>query len=420
MKIFRRTFVSFIGATMLAGPGNADAQDQHFDLPAESLDELFRASVGIDSIPGMAATVVTHDRVLYQGAFGKRRLGSDVPLTLDSVFRIASMTKPIVSAAALQLAEDGLLGLDAPARDYVPEIADCKVLEGWTGDGQPRLRSPSRDITVRHLLTHTSGFGYPMWSDDVRKYKQAASLPEMDKKQSLKSVLAFDPGEGWQYGISTDWLGLILEAVVGKTLGEVLQERIFDPLQMRSTGFRFSRDMQSRVVAMHQRTDSDALTATDFELDQNPEFESGGGGLYSTLGDYTNFLQMILGKGSWNSKQVLQPESLRLMTNNAIGEMNVNPLLTVMPQLSNDVDFLSGINKKWSLGFLINEEDVPGRRKSGSLCWAGLTNCYFWIDPASGIGGMLLAQILPFGDRKVLPLFRHFEQTVYAHHPGRR
>jgi CubicO group peptidase (beta-lactamase class C family) len=184
---------------------------------------------------------------------------------------------------------------------------------------------------------------------------------------------------------------------------------------MRDTGFKLTPDHRSRLTAMHARAEDGSLAPIPFEMVQEPEFEMGGGGLYSTAADYLAFARLFLNDGrSADGGQVLKPGTVRLMAQNAIGDLNVQRLKAAMPTSSNDAEFFPGMVKKWGLGFMISTEAVPGGRNAGSLAWAGLGNTYFWIDPAKGVAGVILMQLLPFADAKALAVFDRFEQAVYA------
>jgi CubicO group peptidase (beta-lactamase class C family) len=225
--------------------------------------------------------------------------------------------------------------------------------------------------------------------------------------------LLFDPGERWNYGINIEWVGKIVEGASGITLGEYMRKNLFDPLGMDSTGFSITPAMRKRMSRMHERDASGALSASDFELPQQPEFELGGGGLYSTAPDYLAFMRMILNRGAGNGNRVLKPETIETMSRNQMGDLRVTPMMTTNPARSNDAEFFPGVPKSWGLGFMINHDRAPTGRSAGSLAWAGLSNCYFWIDPVLGAGGVFLTQILPFADARSLPLFLDFETAVY-------
>jgi CubicO group peptidase (beta-lactamase class C family) len=205
-----------------------------------------------------------------------------------------------------------------------------------------------------------------------------------------------------------------VERASGKRLGDYFAEHLFGPIGMKDTGFRLTPDRRARLAGMHARGAGDVLTPIEFEIPQEPEFEMGGGGLYSTAADYLAFQRVFLNQGRADGGQVLKPETVALMAQNAIGDLNVRMLKTAVPVSSNDAEFFPGMVKKWSLGFMISTEAVPGGRSAGSLAWAGLGNTYFWIDPARGIAGVLLTQLLPFADRKALTLLDAFERAVYA------
>jgi methyl acetate hydrolase len=338
-------------------------------------------------------------------------------MTPDTVFWIASMTKAITSAAAMQLVEQGRLALDAPIAEVLPELAAPQVLEGFDAGGEPRLRPARRPITLRHLITHTAGFVYDIWNAEMGRYMDKSGIPGIITCQNaaLALPLTFDPGERWDYGINIDWVGKAVERVSGQKLGAYFAEHLFAPIGMTDTAFKLTRDHRARLAAMHARGEDGTLAVIPFEIPQEPEFEMGGGGIYSTAADYLAFARLFLDDGrAANGRQVLKPETVRLMAQNAIGDLNVQLLKTAIPASSNDAEFFPGMVKKWGLGFMISTEAVPGERSAGSLAWAGLGNTYFWIDPADGVAGVILMQLLPFADAKSLALLDRFEKAVYA------
>jgi CubicO group peptidase (beta-lactamase class C family) len=336
-------------------------------------------------------------------------------MTCDTVFWIASMTKALTAAAAMQLVEQGKLGLEQPLGQIIPALAAPQVLEGFDAAGVPRLRPAKRPVTLRHLLTHTAGFSYDIWNANISKYMEYASVPGIITCQNaaLQTPLVCDPGEAWEYGISIDWVGKVVEAVSGTTLEVYLRDHIFTPLGMRDTGFKLRAEQRSRLASMHARTPT-GLQPIPFEMPQEPEFFMGGGGLFSTAADYVAFMQMLLHGGRGNGAQILKPETVALMSRNHIGELSIGTLKTVQPEVSNDANLFPGMVQKWGLSFLINTEPSPNGRSAGSLAWAGLGNTYFWIDPTRRVCGVILTQILPFADAKVLELFAQLESGVYA------
>jgi len=381
------------------------------------IDHLLKAAIDRGDVPGAVAMAATREGPVYQGAFGTRALPAGAAMTADTVFWIASMTKAITSTAAMQLVEQGKLALEHPIAEVLPELAAPQVLEGFDGAGEPRLRPARRPITLRHLITHTSGFVYDIWSPEIARYMEKRDIPGIVscENAALALPLIFDPGDKWDYGIGIDWVGKAVERASGRKLGNYFAEHLFGPLGMKDTGFALTQDRRARLVGMHARGADGSLAPIPFEMPQEPEFEMGGGGLYSTAADYLAFERLFLDQGrAAGGAQVLKPETVRLMTQNAIGELNVGPLKTAVPASSNDAEFFPGMVKKWGLGFMISTAPAPGGRSPGSLAWAGLGNTYFWIDPANGVAGVILMQLLPFADAKALALFDSFEKAVYA------
>src|SRR5436189_4412250 len=381
----------------------------------KSIDTIFSQAVASKAMPGIVAVAASDKGVLYEGAFGKRQLGQDAPMTLDTVVWIASMTKAITAAAAMQLVERGKLGLERPAREVVPEVAAAKVLEGFDAAGKPRLRETKRPITLRHLLTHTAGFSYEIWAPAIAQYQTATGTPGITTctNAALTTPLMFDPGDRWEYGINIDWVGKVVEAMSGQKLDRYFQEHIFGPLGMKDTSFKISPSQRARLASVHQRGEGGALAPIEFGLPENPEFLMGGGGLYGTAGDYLTFARMIMQDGSFKGVQVLRPETVALMSQNHIGPIEVGVFKTAMPALSHDIELFPGMSKKWGLSFLINTQPAPTGRSAGSLAWAGLANTYFWIDRAKRVCGVFLSQLLPFYDPAAIDLFGQFETEVY-------
>ncbi|MDA1101850.1 MAG: serine hydrolase [Proteobacteria bacterium] len=383
-------------------------------FPQAPIDAVLKAGIANRNVPGVTAAVTSRDGMLYEAGFGERCLGEGTAMTVDTVGWIASMTKAITGTAVMQLVEQGRLDLDAPASAWAPYLGEVQVLEGFGAGGRPLTRAPKRAITMRHLLTHSAGFGYPNWNEDIQRYAEIEVLPVADSGdiRAFMTPLVFDPGERWLYSIGIDWAGKIVEAVSGKTLGAYLQEAIFEPLGMVSTGFRITPAMRARLARVHRRQNG-ALIPIDMELRQDPPSENGGGGLYSTVGDYLKFIQMILNGGTGNGQRVLQDETVRMMSRNQMGDCRVTKLPTFNAEMSLDAEFFPGIPKTWGLTFMLNTEAAPTGRSANSLAWAGLTNSYYWIDPEKGIGGAFMSQVLPFVDEQALALYLDFETAVY-------
>ena len=381
------------------------------------VDEVSKAATDRGDVPGLVAMAATRDGPVYQGAFGRRSLPDGATMTADTVFWIASMTKAVTSTAAMQLVEQGRLALDRPIAEVLPELAAAQVLEGFDAAGEPRLRPARRPITLRHLITHTAGFVYDIWNADLGRYMEKKGIPGIISCEdaSLALPLTFDPGDKWDYGINIDWVGKAVERVSGQRLGDYFAAHLFGPIGMKDTAFKLTPDLRARLCGMHARGEDGTLAPIPFEMPQEPEFEMGGGGLYSTAGDYLAFEQVFLNQGrAADGAQVLKPETVALMAQNAIGDLEVRLLRTAVPASSNDAEFFPGMVKKWGLGFMISTAPVAGGRSAGSLAWAGLANTDFWIDPANGVAGVILMQLLPFADAKALAAFDGFEKAIYT------
>ena len=382
---------------------------------ASGVDQVLERAVEAGVAAGVVALAADDGGIVYEGAFGTREAGKDQPMTLDTVVWIASMTKAVTSVAAMQQVEQGRIGLDEPLAEKVEELRDIHVLDGFDDAGAPRLRPPRRPITLRHLLTHTAGFTYDLWNQDMVRYYQHAGVPSIIecRNVTLQTPLVCDPGERWEYGISIDWAGKTVERLSGQSLEDYFREHIFAPLDMRDTGFVLGADQRTRRAAMHARQPDGSLTPIPFEVPQEPEFFMGGGGLYSTGPDYLKFLRMLLGGGQLADARVLQAQTADEMSRNHIGELTVGPMKTAVPASTNDAEFFPGMVKKWGLGYMISTEEAPTGRGAGSLAWAGLANTYYWLDPARRVTGVLATQILPFADPGVLDVFARFERAIY-------
>ena len=380
------------------------------------IDAVLRRAVEAKEVPGVVAIAANDKGVIYEGAFGTRNLAQGAAMTPDTIFRIASMTKAVTSVAAMQLVEQGKLQLDQPIGSVLPELSAPQVLEGFDDAGAPRLRPAKRPITLRHLLTHTAGFGYEFLNADLIRYVKVSGTPSgsTGKLASLRMPLVFDPGERWEYGINLDWVGRAVEAVSGLPLEVYFRQRIFAPLGMVDTDYVVSSAQQSRLVSVHQRKEDGSLEAIEPKDPPWREFWSGGGGLYSTGRDYLVFLQMLMHQGRFNGVQLLRPQTVAIMGQNQIGDIRAGVAKTAMPERSNDFDFFPGMACKWGLGYMLTPQPGPNGRSAGSLTWAGIFNTYYWLDPQKRIAGVYLTQILPFADPKALALYGEFESGIYG------
>jgi methyl acetate hydrolase len=396
----------------------AEAQTRFRPGLDAAADAVLRRSVECENgVPGVVAMATDRAGVIYAGAAGRRDLERDTPMTTDTVLCLYSCTKAVTVTAVMQLVDAGRLGLDEPAKRYVPEIADCVVLEGFDARDEPLLRAPATELTIRHLLLHTSGCGYDFFNYDLARYTKARSVPSVVSGSiaALRTPLLFDPGTRWEYGTGIDWAGQIVERVGGKRLGEVMREHIFEPLGMAETGFRLTPAQRERRATIHQRDAAGLVHAKPrIELPPDPEIEMGGHGLYGTVGDYLKFIRMILNDGRTAGGQtVVKPETVARMASNGLGALKVKPLPGALPRISNPVDFFPGLPKSWGFGGLINDAKAPTGRPAGGLGWAGIANLFYWIDRRNGIGGFWATQMFPFIDPVGYPAYLAFESTVY-------
>ena len=377
------------------------------------IDSLLASSVEAGKVPGVCALAATASGIVYSGAFGTRAEAG--VWTEDTVAWLGSMSKMIVAVGALQLVEAGKLDLDAPLGDLLPALERPEVLDGFDAYGQPRTRPATSAITLRRLLSHTAGYGYHFWNANIQRYQETMGLPGIIecREATLTTPLVFDPGTNWEYGMSIDFVGKLIERVAGQDLEAYLRTHVLDPLGMRDTTFRLAPDHRAKLASMHFRT-PDGLTPIEFEMAQEPEFLMGGGAMYGSPADYLTLLRMLLGRGKLNGIQIMRPETVDEAVRNQIGALSIGAFVTADSASSNDVEFMSGITKKWSLLGMVNMEDTSGGRAAGSLFWAGLPNCYYWVDWENDNTGVLFTQILPFGDPTVLQLFDSLESEIRA------
>jgi CubicO group peptidase (beta-lactamase class C family) len=389
------TRVSVAGAA--ASPGNRE------------LDSVLQAAVASGHTPGVVAMAATDRSILYESAFGLRCHGAPAKMTADTTFRIASMVKLLTSVATMQLVERDKLRLDEPAEKINPELASILVVDGFDAKGAPQMRPPRKPLTLHNLLTHTSGFSYPLWDANVVRYLKCCNT---DKKLPRKP-LAFDPDAKWAYGGSIDKVGRLVEIASGMPLDRYFREHITGPLGMHNTVVNLTASQRAREASVHRRQADGSFRAEPLEKPVVAKAFSGGGGIYSTAPDYLTLLQALLNGGSLRGTTILRPETVALMSQNQIGDIEAGIMKTTNPSLSSDVDFFPGVRKRWGFGHMITLDPVKDGRKAGSLTWAGLLNTYYWVDPASNIAGVIMMQLLPFADERALKVYRQFERGVY-------
>lgn len=370
-----------------------------------------------DTLPGVIAGVTDDTGTLFLAAAGPHSADADEPLAADAVVALYSVTKSLTASVAAILATSGDLDLDAPASAYEPRLAQIGVLDGFDSDGSPRVRAPKSAVTTRQLLTHTAGFGYHFFDDDLTRAVAAYDLPDIGSAtfDALRTPLLFDPGTQWRYGANIDWAGLVIEAVTGTPLSTTMSQYLLEPLGMSDTVFRRNDRLLARAAPVHIRTPDGGLRALRVPgRPDSPEIEMGGQGLYSTVGDMLKFLRMWLADGrADDGTQVVSPAAIHIATTEQLSPLSVMPLAGVDPRLTNDLEFFPGISKGWNLIAMTNATSAPTGRSAGSMGWAGLANLYFWIDRHRRIAGLWATQLFPFADQVAMRTAMDFEQAVY-------
>jgi methyl acetate hydrolase len=387
---------------------------KNFEAIANSILETVAS--GSPNVPGVVAMVTDRQGTIYEGAAGYSNIEKRTPMATGDIFALFSLTKAITGTAVLQLLEQGLLDLDVPAANYVPEIGEFQVIERFSQSGEPILRPPKRVITTRMLMLHTAGFGYDFFNHTYNRLAQEHEQPSIisASRAALRTPLLFDPGERWEYGSSLDWCGQVVEAVTGNRLGDVFQQRIFEPLGIEDMTFEPNDAMRERLAGMYARDPADnSLAPLALDLPNPPEVHMGGHGLYGTIEGYMRFIRMWLNDGAGEFGRVLKPETVAMAAENQLGDLKLPSFTGVIPELSNDAEFFPGQTKSWAFSFMVNDETAPTGRPAGSLGWAGLANLYFWIDRKNGYGGAWATQILPFGDPVSFGGYMDFETAFY-------
>ncbi len=382
---------------------------------SSSIDKVLRDAVEAGAVPNVAAIAADRNGVIYEGAAGPRVAGVEGdPVTVDTHFRIMSMTKMVATVAALQQVEKGTLDLDAPIDTYRPEFAEVQVLDGFDDD-KPRLRAPASRATVRQLVTHTSGLRYWFWNADVLRWETLTGTPNVLSGSNVifTAPMTADPGTKFQYGINTDWLGRVVEAASGTTLDVAVKEDITGPLGMGETTFLMDDGQRKTSVPVHLKGEDGTWAPSEIELSQSPDYWAGGHGLHSTPRDYLKFQRALLGSGELDGARILQKSTVDAAFTNQIGDLDF-PATIPSADPSASGPFNAGPGYKWGYGLLLNTADVPGARRAGSGAWAGLLNTHFWVDPKSGITGAIYTQFLPFVPEEAMTMYADFERALYA------
>ncbi len=378
------------------------------------LDSLLEKSIADNRIAGGVALIARGDRVLYHSAKGWKDKEKGIAMQKDDIFRIASMTKSITSVALMMLYDEGKFELDDPVSKYIPEFKEPRVLATFNAKDTTYTTVMARsEITIRQLLTHTSGIGYGFTSSRtgaiysklgvIDAYTlEKISLAE-NIKRLAKAPLLHQPGQRWTYGLSTDVVGYLVEVLSGQSLAQFFEQRIFNPLGMKDSHFYLPESKAPRLVKLYSETKEAGLFPAErlkglghlanFPISGARVYYSGGGGLSSTAQDYLVFARMLLNQGSYKGGRLLKPATVQLMVSNQIGELSLE-------------------NSKFGLGFYVLTED--GARKTsgnaGKFGWSGLFHTYYWIDPEQELIGILMTQVYPRLENKLYP---EFERAAY-------
>jgi len=371
-----------------------------------ALSTFLQGATSRGDVPGVVVAVVDKDALLYHEAFGVSSKAVSRPMTKDTIFSIASMTKPITSAAIMMLVDEGKLALDDDVARYLPKYKDPVVISRFDeSDGTFQVRPAKRPITIRHLLTHTSGIGYGFASPMMTKMMQKTGKTELDLP------LMFDPGERWAYGPSTRVLGGVVEALSGQKLDAFLESRILRPLGMNDTGYVVPAMKYTRVVAVSARSADGTLAERPIPATL-PVNIAGDGGLYGTAADYSLFLRMLLNRGKLGKTRILSDQSARAMLEPQTGSVLVELQHSANLPLAKDFPLGSG-KDRWGLGFQLAAEQAPNRRSRGTGTWAGIYNTHFFVDPVKNLGVIVMMQTLPFYDDASMRVYAGVEEAVY-------
>jgi len=389
---------SYTGCTTAQQPASPHAAEVPASISSQHITSVVEAHVKAGRIPGAVMLVSQDGRIVYSQAVGAQDPQAGTPMRPDTIFRIYSMTKPIVSVAVLQLVEQGRIQLGDPIGVYLPELANLRVGSEQTderGNTQLQTAPASRQMTVHDLLRHTSGLTYGIFGKGlVKKQYLDAKVHQPQTNASLVQTLGgiplmFEPGTTWEYSHSTDVLGALVERVTGKTLDVALKDQILDPLGMTDTGFWVEPDKQGRLAEPFSVDPDTKQPVTLLDVKQPPSYLSGGGGMVSTAGDYLRFAQMLLDNGQLNGVRILSPDMVEFMTADHLAPAGI-----LETSLQRGASYLPGPGYGFGLGVGVRVSEggpaIPGN--VGDFYWGGLGGTYFWVDPREDLVAIWMMQ----------------------------
>ena len=388
-------------------------------MDIKKIDQFLENSIENLKVPSVAAIIVNPDKILYEGYYGVKNINTKEKINHNTLFRIASMTKPITSLATFQLIESGLIDLETNIEDISDKYKNIKIIDSFEKNN-PIFYTIKNKIKIKHLLNHTAGFGYQIWDkkiDDLVNLNLISSLFD-DGPGFLNSPILFNPGSEWKYGINIDVLGDLIEKITNQKLGNYMYANIFKKLDMTKTSFNPTTADFENIALKHSKNKNNEYFIEDDELEfcnakKINSFHSGGGGLFSTPRDYSKFMQIYLNDGKFKNQFFLSEESFKKMTTNQIGKLNTTKLNSVKPEISNNYEFYPGVPKKFSYGFMINTKKTNEGRSKNSLSWQGLLNTFFWIDLENKIAASIFMQTLPHFSQETIDIFKNFEREIY-------
>ncbi|MDC6350944.1 serine hydrolase [Zeaxanthinibacter sp. PT1] len=390
---------------LLSRPCLASAQATLVPMEPENIYAHMDVAFNQSDLPAVVAIAVDKagERVVYEK--GKAIWDKEIPVTADHLFRIASMTKLLTSIAAMQLVERNLLELDGDLSELMPEMASIPILQGDS------LIPAEKPITLRHLLTHTAGFGYFGYTVDPTLFRED-NWPYDDKPRM------FESGTQFLYGTSTDWVGKLVEKVSGQSLDIYFKKHITGPLQMNRTFYNVPESLHHLIVSRgHRGEDGEqSLVEIDARVPAKvTETFSGGGGLFSTPNDYTKLLYCLLNKGEFPGGRILKEDTVNEMLKNQVGEISLNPGKRFSaPGSCCNFSGLMDTDSKWGLAFMIDNSPEPYGRSKGTVAWGGYYNTFFFIDFKKGIAASLYTQHIPFNHQKTTDIFHRFSELIYT------